>query len=131
MTPRASRGDYSWVSTDPEGTGRAVAVSVALAVFELLALALIWLSWISSYWSAFGAQDHGAPPGPYLQKAIFVAAAALIAAVVAGVRRIPVVAVTQLVMVLVICGALTSAKTAGERIYESSYRSACLAGSSC
>ncbi|MEV0905629.1 DUF6234 family protein [Streptomyces hokutonensis] len=108
-----------------------MAVSVGLAVFELLALGLIWLFWISSYWSAFDAQDYGAPPGPYLQKAMFVAAAALVAAVVAGVRRVPVVAVTQLVMVLAICAALTSAKAAGERIYESSYRDACLSGLAC
>lgn len=131
MTPRARRMDSRRVSTDPERTGRAVAVSVGLAVFELLALGLIWLSWISSYWSAFDAQDYGAPPGPYLQKAMFVAAAALIASVAAGVRRVPVVAVTQLVVVLAICAALTGAKAAGERIYESSYRNACLSGLAC
>ncbi|WP_392965950.1 DUF6234 family protein [Streptomyces sp. LN245] len=131
MTPRACRMDCGRVSADPERTGRAVAVSVGLAVFELLALGLIWLSWILSYWSAFDAQDYGAPPGPYLQKAMFVAAAALVAAVVAGVRRVPVVAITQLVMTLVICAALTGAKVAGERIYESSYRNACLSGLAC
>lgn len=108
-----------------------MAVSVGLAVFELLALGLIWLSWMSSYWSAFDAQDYGARPGPYLQKAVFVAAAALIAAVVAGVRRVPVVAVTQLAVVLAICAALTGAKAAGERVYESSYRDACLSGLAC
>jgi hypothetical protein len=108
-----------------------VAISVGLAVLELLALGLIWFFWISSYWSAFDAQDYGAPPGPYLQKALFVAAAALVAAVVAGVRRVPVVAVTQLVMVLAMCAALTGAKVAGERIYESSYRNACLSGLAC
>lgn len=131
MTLRACRMDSGRVSTDPERTGRAVADSVGLAVFELLALGLIWLFWISSYWSSFGDQAYGAPPGPYLQKAVFVAAAALIAAVVAGVRRVPVVAVTQLVMVLAICAGLTSAKTAGERIYDSSYRDACLSGLAC
>ncbi|WP_405947823.1 DUF6234 family protein [Streptomyces prunicolor] len=108
-----------------------MAISVGLAVLELLALGLIWFFWIASYWSSFGDQAYGAPPGPYLQKALFVAAAALVAAVVAGVRRVPVVAVTQLVMVLVICAALTSAKTAGERIYDTSYRNACLSGLDC
>lgn len=131
MTPRTCRGDYGRVSTDPERTGRAVAVSAALAAFELLALALIWLSWILTYWLAIDPQTPGAPPGPYLQKAMFVAAAALIAAVVAGVRRVRVVAITQLVMVLVICAALASAKVAGERIYESSTRGACLSGPAC
>ncbi|MGQ4434038.1 DUF6234 family protein [Streptomyces sp. SAS_260] len=121
------------MSTDPERTGRAVAVavSVGLAVLELWALGLIWFFWAASYWSSFGDQAYGAPPGPYLQKALFVAAAALVAAVVAGVRRIPVVAVTQVVAALAICAALTSAKTAGERIYESSYRNACLSGLAC
>ncbi len=108
-----------------------MAVSVGLAVMELLALGLIWFFWISSYWSTFDAQDYGAPPGPYLHKAMFVAAAALIAAVVAGIRRIPVIAVTQLVMVIAICAALTGAKAAGERIYDSSYRDACLSGLAC
>ncbi len=131
MTPRACRMDSGRVSTDPERTGRAVAVSVGLAVVELLALGLIWFFWISSYWSTFDAQDYGAPPGPYLQKAMFVAAAALVAAVVAGVRRVPVVAVTQLVMAIAICAALSGAKVAGERIYESSYRDACLSGLAC
>ncbi|WP_329557429.1 DUF6234 family protein [Streptomyces sp. NBC_00696] len=131
MTPRTCRMDSGRVSTDPERTGRAVAISVGLAVLELLALGLIWFFWIASYWSSFGDQAYGAPPGPYLQKAMFVAAAALVAAVAAGVRRVPVVALTQLVMVLAMCAALTSAKAAGERIYDSSYRNACLSGLAC
>ncbi|WP_442813747.1 DUF6234 family protein [Streptomyces sp. NBC_01558] len=131
MTQHARRGHYGVVKKNSQPTGRAVAVSVALVVFELLALGLIWLSWIMSYWSAFDPHDPGAPPGPYLQKAMFVGAAALVATVVAGIRRVPVVAVTQIVMLIVICGALTSAKVAGERIYESSYRDACTAGLAC
>jgi hypothetical protein len=105
-----------------------VAVAVGLVVVELLALALVWLSWAGTYWS-FDPQDYGAPPGPYLHKALFVPAAALVAAVVAGVRRVYPVAFTQLVMFLVLCGILTGAKAAGERIYESSYRNACTCNS--
>lgn len=128
MTPRACRGDCRWVSADAERTGRGAAV--ALAAAELAALALVWLSWASSYWS-WDPQHYGASPGPYLQKAAFVPAAALLAAVVAGVRRVRAVAITQLVMSVAICGIMIGAKAAGERVYESSYRDACHAGLVC
>ncbi|MFJ8142912.1 DUF6234 family protein [Streptomyces sp. NPDC096013] len=90
------------MSADPERTGRAVSLSVGLAVLELSALGVIWFFWISSYWSAFGAQHCGATPDAYLWKAVCVAVAALVSAVVVGVRRVPVVAVTQLVIALAI-----------------------------
>jgi hypothetical protein len=38
------------------------------------------------------------------------------------------VAVTRFVTALAVCGAPAGAKVAGERIYESSYRNACVSG---
>ncbi|MFE0514514.1 DUF6234 family protein [Streptomyces sp. NPDC058964] len=116
------------MSTDTKRTGRGTAA--ALAVVELAVLALIWLSWASSYWS-WDPQHYGAPPGPYLQKAVFVPAAALVAAAVAGARGVRTVAISQLVLSVAICGILTGVKARGERAYESSYRDACHSGLVC
>ncbi|MFJ9814054.1 DUF6234 family protein [Streptomyces sp. NPDC101151] len=128
MTPRDRRGESRGVNAEAERTGKGVAM--ALAAVELAALVLIWLSWVSSYWS-WDPQSYGDPPGPYLQKAAFVPAAALVAAVVAGIRRVRVVAVGQVIMAVVICGILIVAKDAGEHAYETSYRDACHAGVVC
>ncbi|MFB7664056.1 hypothetical protein ACFC1R_08930 [Kitasatospora sp. NPDC056138] len=59
------------------------------------------------------------------------AAAALVAAVVAGIRRVHTVAIGQVVMFIAICAIMPSAKAAGERFYESSYWNACHAGAIC
>jgi hypothetical protein len=101
-----------------------------LVVVELAALALIWLSWAATYWS-WDPQDYGDRPGPYLRKAAFVPAAALLFAVVAGVRRARTVAVSQLVVSVAVCAIMIGAKGAGEQAYESSYRDACRAGVLC
>ncbi|MER5886152.1 DUF6234 family protein [Streptomyces sp. NPDC001941] len=116
------------MSTEPERRGRGAAV--ALAAVELLALALIALSWAASYWS-WDPQSYGDPPGPYLRKAVFVVAAAVLAAVVAGVRRARTAAVSQLVLALALCGVLVAVKAPAEHVYESSYRDACFAGLGC
>ncbi|MEU1406675.1 DUF6234 family protein [Streptomyces sp. NPDC005728] len=105
-------------------------MAAALAAVELAALTLVWLSWAGSYWS-WDPQHYGDPPGPYLQKAALVPVAAVVCAVVAGVRRVRAVAVSQLVMAVAICGVMTGAKAAGERVYESSYRDACHSGLVC
>ncbi|MFB7330878.1 DUF6234 family protein [Streptomyces adustus] len=118
------------MNADPERKGRLVAIAVALAVVEVAALALIWLSWAATYWS-FDPQSYGVPPGPYLREAAFVAVAALVASVVGAVRRSHVITITQIVMVVVVCGVLSSAKVAGERAYETSYRDACRSGLGC
>ncbi|MFF1451339.1 DUF6234 family protein [Streptomyces sp. NPDC058274] len=103
---------------------------MALAVIELVVLALTGLAWASTYWS-WDPQHYGEPPGPYLEKAAVVPIAALLASVVAGIRRVRSVAVGQAVMVIVVCGFLLGAKAAGERAYEDSYRDACNAGVIC
>ncbi|MFJ9855083.1 DUF6234 family protein [Streptomyces sp. NPDC101150] len=116
------------MNTESPRTGKGVAV--ALAVIELAALVLIWLSWAGTYWS-WDPQHYGDRPGPYLKWAAFVPAAALAFAVVAGIRRVRVVAVSQAVMALALCGIVLGAKAPGERVYESSYQSACHAGLGC
>jgi hypothetical protein len=66
-----------------------------------------------------------------LEKAAVVPITALIAAVVAGIRRVRPVAVGQAVLLIVVCGILFCAKAAGERTYEDSHRHACNAGVIC
>ncbi|TJZ44508.1 hypothetical protein FCH28_29630 [Streptomyces piniterrae] len=112
-----------------ERTGRRTAV--ALAVIELAVLAFIGLSWASTYYWSWDPQHYGDPPGPYLKKAAVVPIFALVAAVVAAVRRVRSVAVGQAVMFVVICGVMLCAGPAGESAYEDSYRNACHAGVIC
>jgi peptidoglycan biosynthesis protein MviN/MurJ (putative lipid II flippase) len=114
------------VNTERRGRGPAV----VLAVVESAALVLVLLSWWATYWS-WDPQHQGDPPGPYAGKVLAVAIAALVAAVVAGIRRVRAVAVGQAVMVVVACGVLLFLKSAGEHAYERSYRDACHAGLEC
>ncbi|MEU9473602.1 DUF6234 family protein [Streptomyces avermitilis] len=116
------------MDANSERTGRGLAV--ALVVVEMAVLALIGLSWAGSYWS-WDPQHYGDPPGPYLKKAAVVPIAALVAMVVAGIRRLRTVAVSQAVMILVICGTMLCVRVPGERVYEDSYRDACHAGMVC
>ncbi|MGW7041462.1 DUF6234 family protein [Streptomyces avermitilis] len=116
------------MDVNSERTGRGLAV--ALVVVEMAILALIGLSWAGSYWS-WDPQHHGDPPGPYLRKAAVVPIAALVAMVVAGIRRMRTVVVSQAVMFIVICGVMLCVRAPGERAYEDSYRDACHAGMGC
>ncbi|MFD7455890.1 MULTISPECIES: DUF6234 family protein [unclassified Streptomyces] len=116
------------MSADTERSGRGAAT--VLIVVELAVLAVIWLSWAATYWS-WDPQSYGDRPGPYLRKAAFVPAAALVLAVVAALRRARTVAISQLVLAAAVCGLILGAKGAGERAYESSYRDACRAGVLC
>jgi ABC-type transport system involved in cytochrome c biogenesis permease subunit len=114
------------VNTERRGTG----LAVALAVIELATLVLVGLSWWATYWS-WDPQHYGDPPGSYLRKALVVAITALVAAVVAAIRRVRAVAIGQVAMFVVICGILLCLKPLGERAYEDSYRDACYAGLGC
>jgi hypothetical protein len=116
------------VSADTERSGRGAAT--ALVTAELAVLAVIWLSWAATYWS-WDPQSYGDRPGPYLRKAAYVPAAALVFAAVAAVRRARTVAISQLVLSVAVCAIVLGAKDAGERAYESSYRDACQAGVRC
>jgi hypothetical protein len=128
MTPASRWDEPRWVNTVTGRTGKGVAV--ALAVVELTALVAIWLSWASSYWS-WDPQHYGDPPGSYLEKAALVPAAAAVVAVVAGIRRLRAVAVSQVVLAIAVCGILLGAKAPWEHFYKSSYQNACRAGMIC
>ncbi|MEU2587048.1 DUF6234 family protein [Streptomyces avermitilis] len=116
------------MDVNSERTGRALAAT--LVVVEMAILALIGLSWAGSYWS-WDPQHFGDPPGPYLKKAAVVPVVALVAMVVAGIRRMRTVAVSQAVMLIVVCGTMLCVRAPGERAYEDSYRDACHAGLGC
>jgi hypothetical protein len=118
------------MSADAERARWAKRAAVALAVAEVAALAVIWLSWLASYWS-WDPQEHGAPPGAYLRASAYVLDAALVAAVAAAIARLPKIAVSQLLLAVAFLGALSGAKSLGESTYESSYRQACHAGLVC
>ncbi|MEV0375026.1 DUF6234 family protein [Streptomyces sp. NPDC050636] len=116
------------MNANAQRTGRGVAV--VLAVIELAVLAWIILYWASTYWS-WDPQHHGERPDYYLTRALIVPSFALVATVVASIRRVRAVAISQAVMFIALCGIMLCFKDAGERAYEDSYRDACRAGVIC
>ncbi|MGK5728930.1 DUF6234 family protein [Streptomyces sp. URMC 124] len=104
--------------------------AVLLTVIELAALVCIGVCWASTYWS-WDPQHYGEPPGPYAKAAWAVPVAAVIAAVIASIRRVWLVAIGQAVMAVVLYSIVSTAVPAGERTYEDSYRKACHAGMIC
>lgn len=106
---------------------RSGCAALALAAAELTALAWIFLSWASSYFS-WDPQHIGDPVGPYVENAGVVAVSAAVAAVVAAVRRARAMVWSQVVVVGLTVAVMVGATAAGKNINEEERREACHAG---